>query len=116
MNKINNPIKFTAIVTVEGLSVFEKAQFDTKDPRLDGAPGTVALEIHADAQTASLFERDVCRALRRRGPAKAMAVMDEYIIPWRVLIAKVTTGDAFKDTFIKAVSEIEGYDANVVGS
>lgn len=99
--KIKNPIKFAAIITAAGLSSLERGEIDVKDPRLDGTPGTVALEIHADRKTAKSLTRHIRRALRRRDFEGALQILDRYLLPWLVRMAAASTGHRDRDEVIR---------------
>lgn len=98
----NKLVKLTVIATAEGLQSLEKGELDTSDRRLDGLPGTIGMELHADPITAKSLERRVRRTLRRRGREAALQALNPYLETWRVLMEKVSTGDREMDESIRA--------------
>ena len=97
----NRIVKYFAIVTATGLQSFENRDLDPADRRLDGAPGTVGMEIHADRKTAKSLTRHIRRALRRRDFEGALQTLDRYLIPWLVRMAAASTGHRDRDEVIR---------------
>lgn len=94
-------IKYLAIVTATGLHSLEKRELDPSDRRLDGQPGTVGMEIHADRKTAKSLTRHIRRALRRRDFEGALQTLDRFLLPWLVRMAAVSTGHRDRDEVIR---------------
>ena len=97
----NKLVKLTVIATAEGLHSLEKGELDTSDRRLDGLPGTIGMELHADLKTAKLLERRVRKTLRRRGREAALQALDPYLKTWQVLMGNVSTGNRELDESIR---------------
>lgn len=106
-----------AHVTLRGLEALTRGQIDLSDPRLDGGLGTVQLELHAGPTTANQMEEAIKTAQAMFGPQGALKILDDaYIIPWRVKVALVTSGDSELDGFIKDKAKQEGHELKVATS
>jgi len=110
----NTPIKLVAHITLNGLQSLERGQISLDDPRLDGSPGTVQLELHTDEHTAKTMEFEIYAARALLGSEAALHHIDEkFIKPWRVLIAVVTTGNPECDQYVQNMAKNEGHQLNV---
>ena len=83
------------------------------DPRLDGEPGKLAMQIQADAETARELLRTIKRAKRKHGSEYALQVLDSYIKPWRVYVESITTGNCLTDAYVKSAALDQGQNINV---
>ena len=114
MKKRNKLISLVAHVTVRGLESLERGRIDLSDPRLDGELGTVQLELHSDLRNARQMEHEIKAARAMFGSEGALTHLDEaYIIPSRVEVALVTSGNSEVDNFIKSKAKQEWYAVNV---
>ncbi len=99
---------------MRGLETLKRGRIDLNDSRLDGEPGTVQLELHADRRVARQMEVEImaCRGLF--GDEGALQHLDEaYILPSRVKVALVTSGDKGIDRYIQDCGKAQGYDVQV---
>lgn len=114
MKTLNQKIKLVAHITVRGLESLERGQIDLKDPRLDGEPGTVQMELHSDSKTAKQILYEASRVREIAGDEVALYYIDKtYIQPWRVKVALITTGYPELDQVILEYGASEGYDVTV---
>lgn len=114
MKTRNKQISLVAHVTMRGLESLKRGRIDLNDARLDGALGTVQLELHTDRRTARQMEMEImaCRGLF--GDEGALQYLDEaYILPSRVKVALVTSGDKETDRYIQDCGKAQGYDVSV---
>jgi hypothetical protein len=114
MKKRNKLISLVAHVTIRGLESLKRGRIDLKDPRLDGGLGTVQLELHTDRRTARQMEMEImaCRGLF--GDNGALQHLDEaFILPSRVKVALVTSGDKEVDRYIQDCGKAQGYDVQM---
>ena len=115
--KTNTPIKLVAHLTLSGLESIEPGQIDLQDPRLDGRLGTVQLELHTDEHTAATMQAEIETVRAKFGKEAALVHLDKnFIIPWRVQIAMVTTGNPDVDRFTQDQARSLGHQLNVATS
>lgn len=110
----NKKVSLVAHVTLRGLESLERGRIDLKDPRLDGSLGTVQLELHADRETATQMEVEImaCRGLF--GCEGALQHLDAaFILPSRVKVAQITSGDAELDQFVQDKAQQQGHRLEV---
>jgi hypothetical protein len=113
----NTQIKLVAHVTLSGLESLERGQIDLQDPRLNGSPGTVQLELHTDEETAVRMEIETGAARAIFGAEAALHYLDDkFINPWRVQIAMVTTGDPAVDRYTQDQARSLGRELSVATS
>lgn len=114
MKSRNKKVSLVAHITVRGLESLERGQIDLSDPRLDGEPGTVQMELHTDKKTAKQILYEANAARRLVGDEGALHYIDEtYIQPWGVKVALITTGDSELDQSILRYGASEGHEVTV---
>ena len=114
MKKRNKKVSLVAHVTVRGLESIKRGRIDLSDPRLDGEPGTVQLELHTDRRTARQMQHEIMAARALFNDEWALKHLDEaFIKPWRVIIAQVTSGDPDIDGFVRRTAKAQGHDLKV---
>lgn len=111
----NTPtIKLVAHVTLNGLESLERGQINLEDPRLNESLGTFQLELHADEHTAKAMEVEIRAARAKHGSEAALHYLDnQFIKPWRVYIAMMTSGDPEIDQFTQNEANRLGHHLNV---
>ena len=114
MKTKNKKTSLVAHITTRGLEALTRGRIDLSDPRLDGELGTVQLELHTDRETARQMQFEIEAAQALIGNEGALHHLDEaYILPWRVKIALITTGDSEIDSSIKSIGAAEGHLLNM---
>ena len=114
MKKRKKKVSLVAHVTVRGLESLKRGRIDLSDPRLDGEPGTVQLELHTDRRTARQIEHEIMAARALFDDEWALRHLDEaFIKPWRVIIVQVTSGDVLIDQLIREASASQGQELKV---
>ena len=114
MKSQSKQISLVAHVTVRGLESLKRGHIDLNDPRLDGEPGTVQLELHTDRRTARQLEIEIMACQGLFGEAGALQHLDEaYILRSRVKVALVTSGDSGIDRYIQDCGKAQGCDVQM---
>jgi len=109
MKTKNKKTSLVAHVTIGGLEALTRGQIDLSDPRLDGAPGTVQLELVTDVQTADRMEFEIMAARALFGNNGGLEHLDHaFILPGLVKISQVTTGDIQNDKYIHETARSQG--------
>lgn len=113
-NNTRLKVSFVAHVTARGLEALTRGHIDLSDPRLDGEPGTVQLELHTDRKTARRLEFEIEAAKALFGDEAALIHLDEaFIKHWRIKVALITTGDPERDQTIVQYGVSEGHTVKV---
>lgn len=109
MKNAKHQVTLVAHVTIRGLEALTRGHIDLSDPRLDGEPGTVQLELETNGHTANRMDYEIKAARALFGNEGGLQHLDQdYILPGLVKIAQVTTGDIENDKYIHDTARSQG--------
>jgi hypothetical protein len=98
-------IILVAHITALSLEELFYGHIDLDDPRLDGAPGTVQIEYLSTCRIAKKLIGEVQQVRQHYGQEAALQHLETYVMPWRIRMLRMTTGDAAADVLAQQYGE-----------